>query len=116
RLLSSSVKRYFYTAVKVILLSLFGYLPSQAQDLSWVIQFGDSAGWGMYPASMYPHELKSDASGNIYVLGSFVGLVDFDPGPGNTSFLSHADLARGYFTDVDYYLSKYDSSGRLLRA
>jgi hypothetical protein len=47
-----------------------------------------------------------DASGFIYVTGIFYGTVDFDPGPGIQEITGAGSL--------DCYLSKFDTSGRLV--
>jgi hypothetical protein len=48
-----------------------------------------------------------DGLGNVYVAGYFVGIVDFDPGPG-------VDLHSSDFFDI--FLSKFDSSGTFMWA
>ena len=50
----------------------------------------------------------ADESGNTYVVGTFSGVVDFDPGPSEDWHTSH----NGY----DAFLSKFDSSGNFLWA
>ncbi len=47
-----------------------------------------------------------DSSENLYVSGYFDGTVDFDPGPGVTSFTANANR--------DAYLSKFDSDGNFI--
>lgn len=46
-----------------------------------------------------------DESGNMYVVGSFTGVIDFNPDPLNV------DLHSSYGGSIDAYLTKYDSSG-----
>ena len=56
----------------------------------------------------YGKDLAVDAQGNIILAGYFTGTVDFDPGP-NTTILTSAG-------NVDNFLAKYDSQGKLLWA
>jgi len=55
--------------------------------------------WGMY--------LALDKTGNVYTTGFFVGLADFDPGPG--VFLLNADV-------VDIFILKLDNNGNFIWA
>ncbi|MDX2173181.1 MAG: SBBP repeat-containing protein [Bacteroidota bacterium] len=48
--------------------------------------------------------ITSDASGNIYCVGTFINSVDFDPGPGN-------NILTATGTSRDVYLLKLDASG-----
>jgi len=48
--------------------------------------------------------VATDASGNAYVTGSFIGTVDFDPGTGVDNHTSNG-------WSYDAFLSKFDSSG-----
>jgi hypothetical protein len=50
------------------------------------------------------NDLEVDPAGNVYVIGSFSGSVDFDPGPGT-------DIRIADWNDV--FLQKYNSSGSL---
>jgi hypothetical protein len=50
------------------------------------------------------NDIEVDPSGNVYIIGSFSGSVDFDPGPGT-------DIRIGDWNDV--FLQKYNSSGTL---
>lgn len=41
--------------------------------------------WSMVPdagGTVTPKAIKKDAAGNLYVVGNFTGIADFDPGPG----------------------------------
>lgn len=50
-------------------------LHAQIPDFDWVKQIGDSS-------SETGRGIARDASGNLYIAGSFIGTDDFDPGPG----------------------------------
>lgn len=50
--------------------------------------------------------VKADSYGNIYVLGTFEGQVDFDPGPGSEVLLSNGN--------EDIFLLKLDGAGNFL--
>lgn len=54
------------------------------------------------------HHLKLDPSGNIYLVGSFQGTIDMDPGPGTSNLISNGSN--------DVFLAKYDVNGSLLWA
>jgi hypothetical protein len=52
--------------------------------------------------------VTSDASGNVYITGGFIGTVDFDPGPGTQTLSS--------LTADDAFICKFDAAGHLLWA
>lgn len=52
------------------------------------------------------HSVKTDSSGNVYVLGEFAGTVDFDPGAGVTQL-----VAAGPPDFSETFLLKLDSNG-----
>lgn len=67
-------------------------------DLAWAFSLGSitsDAGTG----------ISTDATGNVYVSGSFSGTVDFDPGPGTTNL-----------TGGGRFLCKFDTNGNLISA
>ncbi|MBD2705868.1 hypothetical protein IC229_35045 [Spirosoma sp. BT702] len=49
-----------------------------------------------------------DGAGHVYITGYFLGTVDFDPGPGQTTLTSVGN--------ADLFVSKFDGSGNLLWA
>lgn len=59
------------------------------------------------PAADYAGDIALDARGNLYVVGGFGGVVDFDPGEG-----SEPRTAAGA-TRPDAFVAKYDAGGRL---
>jgi len=68
-------------------------------DFRWARTWGgDGYCWG--------RSLAVDCEANVYILGSYTGTVDFDPGPG-----SETRMSNGY---IDAFLSKFDSMGNLL--
>ncbi len=70
-----------------------------AGNLIRAVSFG---GWGIDKA----YGIVSDNESNIYVLGSFRDMVDFDPsGNGTPAFSAGVD---------DFFLVKYDSAGSLV--
>jgi hypothetical protein len=73
-------------------------------NLVWAKNFGAYVDWNETGRT-----LAVDGSGNAYITGSFVGTVDFDPGPGTTNLTSTG-------TGSDGYVSKFDSSGNLVWA
>jgi PKD repeat protein len=55
-----------------------------------------------------PYSLALDGSGNVFITGSFLGTVDFDPGSGTANRISAGNN--------DIFLAKYDASGNYLWA
>lgn len=62
---------------------------------------------GGYSSSImtdFGYDVAIDASSNSYVTGSFIGTVDFDPGPGVSNIISTSNTA-------DIFIAKYDVNG-----
>ncbi|MBA2612097.1 MAG: SBBP repeat-containing protein [Bacteroidetes bacterium] len=62
----------------------------------WAKSFGSSG-------QDYCQDVEFDASGNVYVVGSFEGTTDFDPGAGSANLTSAGNW--------DVYMAKYDLNG-----
>jgi len=71
----------------------------------WVLTLG-----GTLDDSAY--DVEVDSSNNIYVAGNFMGVVDFDPGPGIEERTSHLNFHGDYIADC--YVAKYDQAGALI--
>jgi len=65
-------------------------------DFVWAHATGGSAGDSGFGIAV-------DGAGNVYTTGSFVGTVDFDPGPGTFNLISAGD--------ADIFVSKLDTNG-----
>ena len=92
---------------KVLLLcSLFIYTVSSAQYLnfSWARGFGAPNTIGN--AGVTGINIATDATGNIYLAGTFQDTVDFDPSP-STYFLSSA-------AQYDVFVMKLDVNGNMI--
>jgi len=76
----------------------------QAQTLNWAKKIGgENLDIG--------RTIITDAAGNVYTSGSFVGTVDFDPGAGVFNLVSETG------NDIlDIYISKLDASGNFVWA
>jgi len=85
---------YYFTTITV----------SEPAQPGWARTWGGSDYDIGYAAAM-------DASGNVYVTGSFKHTVDFDPGIGVDNH-----TASGPYAAEDIFLSKYDSSGNFIWA
>src|SRR3989338_4057261 len=72
-------------------------------DLIWAKQFGDSA------SIDEKSSLEIDAFGNLYITNSFVGTVDFDPGPGSFNLTSQG-------MDRAVFIHKLDADGNFVWA
>jgi len=68
--------------------------------LHWASQFGGE--------SAIIHDLALDINGNIYSIGEFNGIVDFDPGPGIVNLTSTGK--------EDIFITKIDAEGNLVWA
>jgi len=65
--------------------------------------------WGWKgPLSDTGEGVAVDGFGNVYIIGDFMGTVDFDPGPGVDSHSSNGNQ--------EVFMSKFDSSGNFLWA
>ena len=86
---------------KIVLLFLivtpFNIIRSQVQnpDFEWVMGMGSTS-------ADYGNSVAIDLSGNVYVAGTFNGIVDFDPSP------NEENLGPAYNSA---FLAKYDASG-----
>ena len=74
-------------------------MKSSAQALKWAKHFGGSN-------DERDDHIAIDNKNNIFTVGLFTGLVDFNPGPGVSTLTStHPN---------DFFLSKFDSSGNFI--
>ena len=95
--------KYLRTCLLIFSLAL-SCLTIRAQSLAWATQFKGG------PASKNVEDITLDAAGNVYTVGGFEGVVDFDPGPGVFSFNS------GGFGTTDIFIVKQSPNGALLWA
>ena len=86
----------------LILMILLTIVSASGQNYVWVKQYEGSS-----PANAYGISL--DESGNIFTMGWFDGIVDFDPGPGVYNLTSPGNL-------TDVFITKSDASGNLIWA
>lgn len=75
------------------------YLNIYSQGLNFIKQISGTG-------NDYIRASTNDGSGNIYVVGSFDGVIDFDPGPGTSN--------SGSAVGTDIWFGKYTSSGSLV--
>lgn len=75
---------------------------SPAGNLLWAVQIGSTDGDRGY-------SIATDAAGNVYATGAFIGTADFDPGAGVFNMTS----AAGY---GDMFVVKLNASGNLVFA
>jgi hypothetical protein len=82
-----------------------------AGNLLWAKSFGGAEGYDS------GSDIDVDASGNVYVTGSFSGTVDFDPDASGNAFLSSASFG-GFYGKVssDAFITKFDTNGDFLWA
>ncbi len=88
-----------YLAIAFVLLSLLAH--AQYPELDWAHSAGSSS-------TDNGLAVTTDAAGNVYVTGFFVGTVDFDPGVGTTNLTSSGS--------VDIFVTKFDVGGNLVWA
>lgn len=73
-----------------------------AADYGYALSIGSATG------NELGGKVATDGAGNAYVVGSFMGTVDCDPGPGTANLTSVGDF--------DVFVAKYTSTGALLWA
>ena len=91
----------FISASFLTFLLLYFSNSAFSQSLNWIKQIQGSG-------SDYIKSMTTDASGNIYVVGAFTGILDFDPG----ASVVNAGPAVG----SDIWFGKYNSTGSLVWA
>jgi gliding motility-associated-like protein len=87
-----------------LLLFVFFSFTSIAQEspsFLWAVKTGGAL-------SDFGRTIRTDASDNVYIIGSFQGTVDFDPGTGTFSQSSNGSL--------DFYIQKLDPNGNFIWA
>ena len=62
------------------------------------------------PNSKFPNQLLTDNEGNMYLMGTFVGAIDADPGAGSVV------LSSGSTVGADVFFAKYSNTGAYLMA
>lgn len=85
----------------VILVVMAFSCLSQAPSFEWATSTGG-------PNNELSGIIKSDANGNIYVIGDYQGTIDFDPGPGSMNLSSNGSN--------DIFIQKFDLFGALIYA
>jgi hypothetical protein len=87
-----------------------------AGQLLWARRFGGTTpsepGTPISPVSADAQDVAVDSVGNVYVVGHFNGLIDFDPGSTVRTYRSQGGAAGG----VDAFVAKLDPSGGFLWA
>ncbi len=86
-------------ALLYLFLGFFFYSSAQSVVFDWAKSFGGTSGDSGY-------ETLTDAAGNVYVMGNFVGTVDMDPGAG-----VYPVTSAGF---GDNFISKFDAAGNFL--
>jgi hypothetical protein len=87
---------FFLSIVTIYLIPIIGF----SQSFEWVKSIGSNDDDKAFT-------LDYDDHGNIYIMGSFEGSIDIDPGPGVLTF-----TPQGY--GWDSFLIKLDSAGNLI--
>ena len=80
-------------------------IKAQNPTFQWVKSNVDYPGYGGESSA---GAFAKDASGNIYILGSFKGIVDFNPSPSAAYWVSSVN----YMTT--YYIQKLDINGNFV--
>jgi len=99
RLTSIGTTRVWSIASLSLLLALLAGASLRAQNPAYA--FASSIG---STGRDHSNAIAIDGSENIYVTGSFLGTVDFDPGTGTASLTSASSLS-------DIFVASYDASG-----
>ncbi len=84
---------------KLILICAMGSTIAFGQNFEWAKGIGGSG-------DDRGNVVRLDASGNIYIAGSFSETVDFDPGVGVSNLTSTGEM--------DLFVAKYDANGNFL--
>jgi hypothetical protein len=85
-----------------IFLFLFFSLPIMAQpSCTWAKNIGSTN-------NDEGKDITTDASGNIYITGTYSGTADFDPSSGTSNLISQGS--------TDIFIAKYDANGTLIWA
>lgn len=87
------------TSLLILLMISSSFLKLKAQNHEWTISTGSTA-------TDEGSNVCTDNFGNVYTSGSFIGTVDFDPGPGVVNLTS---VGSG-----DKFVAKYNSAGDLI--
>lgn len=100
-------------------------LTSNGDNDIYICKYNSTGGlvWAVNIGGTYADNSNSialDASGNVFVTGSFMGTVDFDPGTGSTTYTSVPNTTVVYKTFIrernDIFILKLNNSGSFVWA
>jgi gliding motility-associated-like protein len=104
-------KKYFNILKKYLLLVILTILSivSFAQDFRWAKEIEGSR-------TTAPSSIAVDSLGNVYTVGTFMGAIDFDPGPGVYNLISDSPGVSNNAYSSAVFILKLDSSGNFIWA
>ncbi len=91
------------TLTSLVASSFYMASYNNSGNVNWCFASRDGTSYGFEKGT----DIKTDASGNVYVTGTFDGEVDFDPSAASLNIASNN-------SSQDIFFSKYNSAGNLL--
>jgi hypothetical protein len=94
-------------------IEMFIQKMSPLGEFNWVKRIGNTTD-KIFPTECRGEAIAVDADDNIYLVGEFLGTIDFDPGTDTFDLEFNNDLSGPYANDI--FILKIDASGNFLWA